>query len=154
MSSGNTACRVGGVQFGGSSLLCIPLHRVLCPLCCAEHLRRQNRCSLVLHGIRVLQHVLLQLNSHFARYKSADSVSLSLLTTQTCAGLAGVVNAALIGVVLLWLTPVFRHMPLNALAAIVITGVMGLLDFPRVFFLFKASMMNCSVAGSSPSDEL
>jgi sulfate transporter 4 len=50
-----------------------------------------------------------------------------------------VVNAALIGVVLLWLTPVFRHMPLNALAAIVITGVMGLLDFPRVFFLFKAS---------------
>ena len=53
------------------------------------------------------------------------------------AGLAGLVNAALIGVVLLCLTPVFRHMPLNALAAIVITGVIGLLDFPRVLFLLK-----------------
>ena len=48
-------------------------------------------------------------------------------------------NAALIGVVLLCLTPVFRHMPLNALAAIVITGVIGLLDFPRVLFLLKVS---------------
>ena len=55
------------------------------------------------------------------------------------AGLAGLVNAALIGVVLLCLTPVFRHMPLNALAAIVITGVIGLLDFPRVLFLLKVS---------------
>ena len=49
-------------------------------------------------------------------------------------------NAALIGVVLLCLTPVFRHMPLNALAAIVITGVIGLLDFPRVLFLLKVSL--------------
>ena len=55
------------------------------------------------------------------------------------AGLAGLVNAALIGIVLLCLTPVFRHMPLNALAAIVITGVIGLLDFPRVIFLLKVS---------------
>ena len=31
-----------------------------------------------------------------------------------------------------FLTPVFQHMPLNALAAIVITGVLGLLDFGRV----------------------
>ena len=52
-------------------------------------------------------------------------------------GLAGLVNAALIGIVLLCLTPVFRHMPLNALAAIVITGVIGLLDFPRVILLFQ-----------------
>jgi len=52
------------------------------------------------------------------------------------------VNAALIGVALLCLTPVFRHMPLNALAAIVITGVIGLLDFQRVLFLFKASRLD------------
>ena len=57
------------------------------------------------------------------------------------AGLAGLVNATLIGIVLLCLTPVFRHMPLNALAAIVITGVIGLLDFPRVIFLLKASIL-------------
>lgn len=58
-----------------------------------------------------------------------------------CVGLAGLVNATLIGIVLLCLTPVFRHMPLNALAAIVITGVIGLLDFPRVIFLLKASIL-------------
>ena len=61
------------------------------------------------------------------------------LRTLLHAGLAGLVNAALIGIVLLCLTPVFRHMPLNALAAIVITGVIGLLDFPRVIFLLKVS---------------
>ena len=67
------------------------------------------------------------------------------------AGLAGLVNAALIGVVLLCLTPVFRHMPLNALAAIVITGVIGLLDFPRVFFLLKVSawLLFCLCLGTA-----
>ncbi len=53
------------------------------------------------------------------------------------AGAAGLVNAALIGFVLLCLTPVFQHMPLNALAAIVITGVIGLLDFQRALFLLQ-----------------
>ncbi len=59
------------------------------------------------------------------------------MTVLLHAGLAGLVNATLIGIVLLCLTPVFRHMPLNALAAIVITGVIGLLDFPRVIFLLR-----------------
>ena len=49
----------------------------------------------------------------------------------------GFVTAALIGAVLLFATPVFGHLPLNALAAIVITGVLPLLDFGRVLSLAR-----------------
>ena len=55
------------------------------------------------------------------------------------AGAAGLVNAVLIGMVLLWLTPVAQHLPLNALAAIVIMGVIGLLDFGQFLFLLRVS---------------
>jgi MFS superfamily sulfate permease-like transporter len=54
-----------------------------------------------------------------------------------CAAAAGIVNSAAIGLVLLCLTPVFQHLPMNALAAIVIVGVLGLLDFRRFFQLLQ-----------------
>lgn len=57
-------------------------------------------------------------------------------------------NAALIGFVLLCLTPVFQHLPLNALAAIVITGVIGLLDFQRALFLLQVRPSHFVLASS------
>ena len=51
-------------------------------------------------------------------------------------GLAGVVTAGLVGITLLFLTQVFNAMPMNALAAIVIAGVLPLLDFGRGISLF------------------
>ena len=51
-------------------------------------------------------------------------------------GLAGVVTAGLVGVTMLVLTPLFNAMPMNALAAIVIAGVLPLLDFGRGVSLF------------------
>ena len=48
------------------------------------------------------------------------------------------------------LTPVFQHMPLNALAAIVITGVLGLLDFPRCVQLFRVRFPCSSCRHPSP----
>ena len=53
------------------------------------------------------------------------------------------VNAFLIGLVLLVLTPVAQHLPLNALAAIVIMGVLGLLDFGQFFYLLR--VRSCSL---------
>ena len=50
---------------------------------------------------------------------------------------AGLVNALFIGAVLLWLTPVARFLPFNALAAIVITGVVPVIDFAHLFHLLK-----------------
>ncbi|EIE27094.1 sulfate permease [Coccomyxa subellipsoidea C-169] len=75
----------------------------------------------------------------------AGAVFCAYPSTGSFARAAGLVNAALIGFVLLCLTPVFQHMPLNALAAIVITGVIGLLDFQRALFLLQVSRMDCLV---------
>lgn len=65
-------------------------------------------------------------------------------------GLAGVVTAGLVGITLLCLTPLFNAMPMNALAAIVIAGVLPLLDFGKGISLFWVSPSNCvlSVAES------
>lgn len=56
---------------------------------------------------------------------------------QLTAGLHGVVMASVVGATLLFLVTVFQHMPMNAMAAIIIMGVVGLLDFGRALFYFK-----------------
>lgn len=53
------------------------------------------------------------------------------------AGLSGLVVAQIVGITLLFLTSIFEHMPLNAMAAIIIMGVVGLLDFKRAVFYSK-----------------
>ena len=53
------------------------------------------------------------------------------------AGLAGVFTACLVGATLLLLTPVFEHMPLSALGAIVISGVIGLVNCDEAVFLWR-----------------
>ena len=40
----SSACRIGSSQSGGSSILRLPLHRIICALSRAEHLGSQNRC--------------------------------------------------------------------------------------------------------------
>ena len=49
---------------------------------------------------------------------------------------------------LLLLTPVFAHMPLNALAAIVITGVLGLLDFGQAAHLYRVRLPSTTLKPS------
>ena len=78
----------------------------------------------------------------FNSYPTTGSFARSAVAKYTGAktGLAGVVNAALVGLTLLCLTPVFNTMPMNALAAIVIAGVLPLLDFGRGMALFWVSL--------------
>ena len=77
----------------------------------------------------------------FNSYPTTGSFARSAVAKYTGAksGLAGVVTAALVGVALLCLTPVFNGMPMNALAAIVIAGVLPLLDFKKGISLFWVS---------------
>ena len=77
----------------------------------------------------------------FNAYPTTGSFARSAVAKYTGAksGLAGVVTAGLVGVALLCLTPVFNGMPMNALAAIVIAGVLPLLDFGRGVSLFWVS---------------
>lgn len=67
-------------------------------------------------------------------------------------GLAGLVTAALVGITLLCLTPVFNAMPMNALAAIVIAGVLPLLDFGKGVSLFWVCLHSsaCCCGNSDP----
>jgi sulfate transporter 4 len=45
-----------------------------------------------------------------------------------------------VGATLLLLTPVFENMPLNALGAIVISGVIGLINCDEAVFLWRVSV--------------
>ena len=53
------------------------------------------------------------------------------------AGLFGVFSAVLVGIVMTYLMPLIQHMPLNALAAIITSGVLGLFDYNEGFHLFR-----------------
>lgn len=43
----------------------------------------------------------------------------------------------MVGATLLWCTPLFEHMPLNALGAIVLASVFGLVQYEECKFLWK-----------------
>ena len=77
----------------------------------------------------------------FNSYPTTGSFARSAVAKYAGAktGLAGVVTAGLVGIALLLLTPVFNGMPMNALAAIVIAGVLPLLDFGKGVSLFWVS---------------
>jgi sulfate transporter 4 len=44
--------------------------------------------------------------------------------------------------VLLFITPVFERMPYNAMGAIVLSSVLGLLEISEAIFLFKANFLD------------
>ena len=55
-------------------------------------------------------------------------------------------TAALVGLTLTCLTPVFAHLPLFALAAIVISGVLGLVDYPEAIrHLYQTNRLDFAV---------
>lgn len=60
-------------------------------------------------------------------------------------GIAGAVTAAMVGVVLLYLTDLTKFMPLNAMGSIVLAGVSGLLNFRDSKFLWRISKRDWSV---------
>ncbi|XP_024021523.1 probable sulfate transporter 4.2 isoform X2 [Morus notabilis] len=52
-------------------------------------------------------------------------------------GLSGIVTGIIMGCALLFLTPLFKYIPQCALAAIVISAVMGLVDYEEAIFLWR-----------------
>eukprot|EP01023_Acetabularia_acetabulum_P017954 TRINITY_DN19038_c0_g1_i2.p1 TRINITY_DN19038_c0_g1~~TRINITY_DN19038_c0_g1_i2.p1 ORF type:complete len:768 (-),score=144.29 TRINITY_DN19038_c0_g1_i2:2692-4830(-) len=80
----------------------------------------------------------------FSAYPTTGSFSRSAVANDTGAksGIAGLITAILVGFILLFLTPVFENMPLNALAAIVISGVVGLFEVGTMISLFKLDKLD------------
>ena len=52
-------------------------------------------------------------------------------------GMAAIISAALIGLTLLFLTPLFYYLPKSILAAIIMVAVFGLIDYKEVIHLWK-----------------
>ena len=77
--------------------------------------------------------------SIFQSYPVTGSFSRSAVNHDSGAesGFSAMVTASLVGLVLLFLTPVFEQLPLCILAAIVISGVIGLLDIDEARHLWK-----------------
>jgi len=75
----------------------------------------------------------------FQSYTVTGSFSRSAVNNDTGAksGISGIVTAFLVAMALLFLTPVFELMPLCVLASIVISGVIGLLDYTEAIYLFR-----------------
>ncbi|KAJ4978964.1 hypothetical protein NE237_009744 [Protea cynaroides] len=78
--------------------------------------------------------------SFFQAYPSTGSFSRSAVNHESGAktGLSGITMGIIIGCALLFMTPLFRDIPQCALAAIVISAVMSLLDFEEAIFLWRA----------------
>lgn len=78
------------------------------------------------------------LGSFFSAYPTTGSFSRSAVNNESGAktGLAGVITGAIMAAALLFLTPVFAHVPQCTLAAIVVSAVVGLIDFEEPIFLW------------------
>ncbi|KAF3329968.1 sulfate transporter 4.1 [Carex littledalei] len=75
----------------------------------------------------------------FSAYPSTGSFSRSAVNHESGArtGLSGITMGVIMGCALLFLTPLFTDIPQCALAAIVISAVIGLVDYDEAIFLWK-----------------
>ncbi|KAK1570924.1 hypothetical protein Q3G72_009111 [Acer saccharum] len=79
------------------------------------------------------------LGSFFSAYPTTGSFSRSAVNHESGAktGLSGLITGIIMGCALLFLTPLFEYIPQCALAAIVISAVMGLVDYDEAIFLWS-----------------
>lgn len=85
--------------------------------------------------------------SMFNAYPVTGSFSRSAVNNESGAksGISGIVTATLVMVILLFLTKLFERLPLAVLASIVISGVLGLLDYPEAIHLFHVHKFDFAV---------
>ncbi|KAJ9160034.1 hypothetical protein P3X46_025475 [Hevea brasiliensis] len=79
------------------------------------------------------------MGSFFSAYPATGSFSRSAVSNEsgTKTGLSGIITGIIMGCALLFLTPLFEYIPLCSLAAIVISAVMGLVDYEEAIFLWR-----------------
>ncbi|KAA8534262.1 hypothetical protein F0562_031779 [Nyssa sinensis] len=77
--------------------------------------------------------------SFFSAYPTTGSFSRSAVNHESGAktGLSGIVMGIIMGCALLFLTPLFEYIPQCTLAAIVISAVIGLVDYNEAIFLWR-----------------
>ncbi|CAN0837014.1 Sulfate transporter 4.1, chloroplastic [Linum grandiflorum] len=77
--------------------------------------------------------------SFFSSYPSTGSFSRSAVSNESGAktGLSGIFTGIVMGCALLFLTPLFEFIPQCALAAIVVSAVIGLVEYDQAIFLWR-----------------
>ena len=82
--------------------------------------------------------------SFFKAYPTASSFSRSAINQESGAktGMAALISVAMVVITLLFLTPLFYHLPKAVLAAIIIVAVFGLINFKEAAFLWKANNLD------------
>ncbi|KAL3523767.1 hypothetical protein ACH5RR_016601 [Cinchona calisaya] len=77
--------------------------------------------------------------SFFSTYPTTGSFSRSAVNNESGAktGLSGLVMGIIMGCALLFMTPLFEFIPQCSLAAIVISAVIGLVDYDEAIFLWR-----------------
>ena len=82
--------------------------------------------------------------SLFKAYPSASSFSRSAINHESGAktGMAALISVVMVIITLLFLTPLFYHLPKTVLAAIIIVAVFGLINFKEAAFLWRANNLD------------
>ncbi|TXD46817.1 SulP family inorganic anion transporter [Polaribacter sp. IC073] len=82
--------------------------------------------------------------SLFKAYPSTSSFSRSAINQESGArtGMAALISVVMVSITLLFLTPLFYHLPKTVLAAIIIVAVFGLVNFKEAKFLWKANQLD------------
>ena len=82
--------------------------------------------------------------SLFKAYPSTSSFSRSAINQESGAktGMAALISVVMVVLTLLFLTPLFYHLPKTVLAAIIIVAVFGLINFKEATFLWKANRLD------------
>jgi SulP family sulfate permease len=82
--------------------------------------------------------------SLFKAYPSASSFSRSAINHESGAktGMAALISVVMVVITLLFLTPLFYHLPKTVLAAIIIVAVFGLINFKEATFLWRANNLD------------
>ena len=82
--------------------------------------------------------------SFFKAYPSTSSFSRSAINQESGAktGMAALISVIMVMLTLLFLTPLFYHLPKTVLAAIIIVAVFGLVNFKEAAFLWRANNLD------------
>ena len=82
--------------------------------------------------------------SLFKSYPIASSFSRSAINAESGGktGMASLISAAIVLLTLLFLTPLFYHLPKTVLAAIIIVAVFGLVNVKEAVFLWRANNLD------------
>ena len=82
--------------------------------------------------------------SFFKAYPSTSSFSRSAINAESGGktGMPALISVTMVIFTLLFLTPLFYHLPKTVLAAIIIVAVFGLINFKEATFLWKANNLD------------